>query len=83
MNAPSTMQNLKQFLQQHFESLDHCAASLDVSRRTVENYIYANPTGILRHSAKIVQVKDVNPLDLFDAVSKSMEEINENQNPNK
>lgn len=74
------MQNLKQFLQQHFESLDHCAESLDVSRRTVENYIYANPTGILRHSAKIVQMKEVNPLQLFDSVGESIKEINQKQN---
>jgi len=74
------MQNLKQFLQQHFDSLDHCAASLDVSRRTVENYIYVNPTGILRHSAKIVQMKEVNPLQLFDSVGESIKEINQKQN---
>lgn len=74
------MQNLKQFLQQHFDSLDHCAESLDVSRRTVENYIYANPTGILRHSAKIVQMKEVNPLQLFDSVGESIKEINQKQN---
>jgi hypothetical protein len=74
------MQNLKQFLQQHFDSLDHCAESLDVSRRTVENYIYSNPTGILRHSAKIVQMKEVNPLQLFDSVGESIKEINQKQN---
>ena len=74
------MQNLKQFLQQHFDSLDHCAESLDVSRRTVENYIYVNPTGILRHSAKIVQMKEVNPLQLFDSVGESIKEINQKQN---
>ena len=74
------MQNLKQFLQQHFDSLDHCAAALDGSRRTVENYIYSNPTGILRHSAKIVQMKEVNPLQLFDSVGESIKEINQKQN---
>ena len=74
------MQNLKQFLQQHFDSLDHCAESLDVSRRTVENYIYANPTGILRHSAKIVQMKEVTPLDLFDAVGESIDQISKSKN---
>ena len=39
--------NLKQFLKQHFENLDEAADVLDVSRRTVENYIYVNPCGIL------------------------------------
>ena len=73
------MKNLKQFIKENFESVDHCAEVLDVSRRTVENYIYVNPTGILRHSAKIVQVKDINPLDLFDAVGETMEELNENR----
>ena len=71
------MKNLKQFIKEHFESVDHCAEVLDVSRRTVENYMYVNPCGILKHSAKFVQRKDVNPLDLFDAVAESMEQINE------
>ena len=81
MNAPSIM-NLKDFLKQHFESLDEAADMMDVSRRTVENYIYVNPCGILKHSAKFVQRKDVNPLDLFDAVAESMEQINENRPKN-
>jgi len=76
MNATSIM-NLKQFLKHHFENLDEAAEVMDVSRRTVENYIYVNPCGILKHSAKFVQRKDVNPLDLFDAVAESMEQINE------
>jgi len=73
------MKNLKQFIKENFESVDHCAEVLDVCRRTVENYMYVNPTGILRHSAKIVQIKDINPLDLFDAVGETMEELNENR----
>ncbi len=76
MNATSIM-NLKQFIKQHFESLDEAADVLDVSRRTVENYIYVNPSGILKHSAKFVQRKDVNPLELFDAVAETMEQLNE------
>jgi hypothetical protein len=31
----------------------------------------------LKHSAKFVQRKDVNPLDLFDAVAETMEQLNE------
>ena len=75
----TTMKNLKQFIKDNFDSIDHCAEVLDVSRRTVENYIYVNPQGILKHSAKIVQVKEINPLDLFDAVGETMEELNENR----
>lgn len=77
MNAVSTMKNLKEFIKDNFDSIDECAEVLDVSRRTVENYMYVNPCGILKHSAKFVQRKDINPLDLFDAVGESMEQINE------
>lgn len=77
MNAVSTMKNLKEFIKDNFESIDECADVLDVSRRTVENYIYVNPCGILKHSAKFVQRKDINPLELFDAVGETMEQINE------
>ena len=77
MNAPDTLKNLKEFLNVHFANLDEAADVLDVSRRTVENYIYVNPCGILKHSAKFVQRKDVNPLDLFDAVAETMEQLNE------
>jgi len=77
MNAVSTMKNLKEFIKENFDSIDECAEVLDVSRRTVENYMYVNPCGILKHSAKFVQRKDINPLELFDAVGESMEQINE------
>ena len=77
MNATDTLKNLKQFLKVHFDNLDEAADVLDVSRRTVENYIYVNPCGILKHSAKFVQRKVVNPLDLFDAVAETMEQLNE------
>lgn len=77
MNAVSTMKNLKEFIKDNFDSIDECAEVLDVSRRTVENYMYVNPCGILKHSAKFVQRKDINPLELFDAVGESMEQINE------
>ena len=77
MSVPDTLQNLKQFLRVHFENLDEAADVLDVSRRTVENYIYVNPCGILKHSAKFVQRKGVNPLELFDAVAETMEQLNE------
>ena len=69
--------NLKQFLAKYFENLDEAADMMDVTRRTVENYIYVNPCGILKHSAKFVQRKELNPLELFDAVAESMEQINE------
>ena len=78
MNAPFMSQmNLKQFLAKYFENLDEAADMMDVTRRTVENYIYVNPCGILKHSAKFVQRKELNPLELFDAVAESMEQINE------
>lgn len=77
MNAPDTLMNLKEFIKTHFENLDEAADVLDVSRRTVENYIYVNPCGILKHSAKFVQRKGVNPLELFDAVAETMEQLNE------
>lgn len=73
------MKNLKEFIKEHFESVEACADVLDVSRRTVENYIYVNPCGILKHSGKIIQHKEVNPLELFDAVAETMEQINENR----
>ena len=82
MNAVSTMKNLKEFIKDNFESIDECAEVLDVSRRTVENYMYVNPCGILKHSAKFVQRKDINPLELFDAVGESMEQINEQRAKN-
>jgi len=71
--------NLKQFLAKYFENLDEAADMMDVTRRTVENYIYVNPCGILKHSAKFVQRKELNPLELFDAVAESMEQINESK----
>ena len=76
MNANSIM-NLKEFLKHHFANLDEAADVLDVSRRTVENYIYVNPCGILKHSAKFVQRKDLNPLDFFEAVAETMEPLDE------
>jgi len=80
MNAPFMSQmNLKQFLAKYFENLDEAADMMDVTRRTVENYIYVNPCGILKHSAKFVQRKELNPLELFDAVAESMEQINESK----
>lgn len=71
--------NLKEFLAKYFENLDEAADMMDVTRRTVENYIYVNPCGILKHSAKFVQRKELNPLELFDAVAESMEQINESK----
>lgn len=80
MNAPFMSQmNLKEFLAKYFENLDEAADMMDVTRRTVENYIYVNPCGILKHSAKFVQRKELNPLELFDAVAESMEQINESK----
>lgn len=80
MNALSMSQmNLKEFLAKYFENLDEAADMMDVTRRTVENYIYVNPCGILKHSAKFVQRKELNPLELFDAVAESMEQINESK----
>jgi len=74
--------NLKEFLAKYFENLDEAADMMDVTRRTVENYIYVNPCGILKHSAKFVQRKELNPLELFDAVAESMEQINESKAKN-
>ena len=54
-----------------------------MSRRTIENYCFRNPSGILKHSGQIIQLDDVEPLQLFDAVAETIEQINENQNPNK
>ena len=83
MNAPFISQmNLKEFLAKYFENLDEAADMMDVTRRTVENYIYVNPCGILKHSAKFVQRKELNPLELFDAVAESMEQINESKAKN-
>jgi predicted DNA-binding protein YlxM (UPF0122 family) len=70
---------LKEFINEYYASIDECAAELSVSRRTIENYIYVNPCGILKHSGRIVTRKNVDPLQLFDAVGESMKEINQKQ----
>jgi len=68
---------LKEFINEYYASIDECAAELSVSRRTIENYIYVNPCGILKHSGRIVTRKNVDPLQLFDAVSETMEQLNQ------
>ena len=67
--------NLKELYNKHFEGLDHCAEKLGVSRRTVENYIYSNPTGILKHSGQLMQMDGVDPFELFDVVAENVEQI--------
>ena len=74
--------NLRQFIKQHYKTVDRCADDLGVTRRTVENYCFRNPSGILKHSGQIIQLEGVEPLQLFDAVAASMEQINENRNRN-
>ena len=51
-----------------------------MSRRTIENWIdFRNPSGILKHSGQIIQLamQNVEPLQLFDAVAETIEQINE------
>jgi hypothetical protein len=69
--------NLRQFIRQLWESDQHAADDLGVSLRTIKNWMAVNPTGILKHSTWIVQKQNVEPLELFDAVAKTMEQIHE------
>lgn len=79
MNYTLNTMNLRQFIKQHYKTVDKCADDLGVTRRTVENYCFRNPSGILKHSGQIIQLEGVEPLQLFDAVAASMEQINENR----
>lgn len=82
MKSQLNTMKLKSFINKHFEGLDHCAEKLGVSRRTVENYIYSNPTGILKHSTQLMQMDGVDPFELFDVVAENVEQIKKNKNPN-
>jgi len=75
-SKPSTM-NLKEFIRQQWESDQHAADDLGVSLRTIKNWMALNPTGILKHSTQIVAMQKVEPLQLFDAVAETIEQINE------
>jgi len=77
-SKPNIM-NLREFIKRHYTTIERCAVELDVSRRTIENYCFRNPSGILKHSGQIIQLEGVEPLQLFDAVAASMEQINENR----
>lgn len=77
MKSKQSIMNLRDFIRQHYTTIERCAVELDVSRRTIENYCYRNPSGILKHSGQIIQLDDVEPLQLFDAVAETIEEINE------
>jgi len=63
----------------HWVNYEHCAFELGVSYRTIYNYVNTNPTGILKHTAAVVQKDNIEPLTLFDAVAISIEEMNENR----
>ena len=71
--------NLKQYIKTHWQSDEKAAADLGVSLRTIKNWTSVNPSGILKHSGKIMQRKGIEVLDLFDAVAQSMEQINESR----
>jgi len=79
MKSESNTMKLKAYIIKHFEGLDDCAKRLGVSRRTVENYIYSNPTGILKHSGQLMQMDGVDPFELFDVVAENVEQINQKQ----
>jgi len=68
--------NLKQYIKAHWQSDEKAAADLGVSLRTIKNWTSVNPSGILKHSGKIMQRKGIEVLDLFDAVAQSMEQMN-------
>jgi len=71
--------NLKQYIKTHWQSDEKAAADLGVSLRTIKNWTSVNPSGILKHSGKIMQRKGIEVLELFDAVAQSMEQINESR----
>ena len=71
--------NLKEFIQTHWANYDQCAFDLGVSHRTIVNYVHTNPTGILKHTAAVVQKDNVEPLTLFDAVAISLDQMNQNR----
>ena len=83
MKLKLNMMNVREFIRQQWASDQHAADDLGVSLRTIKNWMAVNPTGILKHSGHIIQMDGVEPLQLFDAVATSMEQINENRNPNK
>jgi len=68
--------NLKQYIKTHWQSDENAAADLGVSLRTIKNWTSVNPSGILKHSGKIMQRKGIEVLELFDAVAQSIEQMN-------
>ena len=77
MKLKQNTMNLREFIKRHYTTIERCAVELDVSRRTIENYCFRNPSGILKHSGQIIQLDEVEPLQLFDAVAETIEQINE------
>ncbi len=75
--------NVREFIRQQWASDQHAADDLGVSLRTIKYWMTVNPTGILKHSGHIIKMDGVDPMQLFDAVAASMEQINKNRNPNK
>ena len=71
--------NLKQFVKRHWRTYEECAFDLGVNRNTIYNYVNTNPTGILRHTHALIEKDNVEALLLFDAVAKTMEQLNENR----
>lgn len=69
--------NLKQYIKANWQSDENAAADLGVSLRTIKNWTSVNPSGILKHSGQIVKRQDMEVLELFDAVARSIEQINE------
>ena len=69
--------NLKEYIKANWQSDENAAADLGVSLRTIKNWTSVNPSGILKHSGQIVKRQDMEVLELFDAVARSIEQINE------
>lgn len=77
MKLKLNMMNVREFIRQEWASDQHAADDLGVSLRTIKNWMAVNPTGILKHSGHIIQMDGVEPLQLFDAVAETIEQINE------
>ena len=68
---------MKEYIKANWQSDENAAADLGVSLRTIKNWTSVNPSGILKHSGQIVKRQDMEVLELFDAVARSIEQINE------
>tara|TARA_Y100001937_G_C6998616_1_gene275401 strand:- start:403 stop:636 length:234 start_codon:yes stop_codon:yes gene_type:complete len=71
--------NLKEYLQQHYGSIEACADAIEVSRRTVYNYIAKNPEGVLRHASRLIEKEGVDVMQLLAAVVTSQVQLGEAQ----